>query len=491
VQRSLIAAGLAGVAALAAASSLVAGPLASAAKRGDAAGARALLEDRADPNDADADGTTALHWAVHAGDIELAGTLLEAGASATAVNRYGVPPLFLAAENGDEALVTLLLQRGAGANDALPDGETALLTAARAGDVPTIETLLAHGADANARERWKGQTALMWAAHEDNAAAIGALLAAGAERDAVSTGGEFSALLFAVRAGAVEAARALLGAGADVNQQLADGTSALVLAVTNAHYELAAALLERGADANTDAQGWSALHQIAWSRRWNVGFNLPGPAQTGGVDSLELARKLVAHGANVNARQRKEPADGNRNKLDRIGATPFLLAAKSADVPLMRVLLELGADPKITTDKGTTALMAAAGVGIWAPGENPGTHEEALAAVKLAFEAGGGSVNDVDMNGETALHGAVYRGGAIAVIQFLADRGAKLDVANSKGWTPVIVADGVEYTPAVLKRYPEAAALLRKLLAERGLPVPPSSQPGREAAVAGATTGGH
>jgi len=116
--------------------------------------------------------------------------------------------------------------------------------------------------------------------------------------------------------------------------------------------------------------------------------------------------------------------------------------------------------------------MVAAGVGIWAPGENPGTHEEALNAVTLALEVGGGKVNDIDQDGETALHGAVYRGGAIPVIQFLIDKGATLDVKNKKGWTPVIVADGVEYTPAVLKRYPEAAALLRKALRDRGLPVP-------------------
>jgi ankyrin repeat protein len=452
-----------------------------------------LLQQRADANDADADGTTALHWAVHARDVELASALLGAGAGAAVGNRYGVPPLYLAAENGDAAVVTVLLEHGADPNGALPEGETALMTAARVGDLPTIDALLAHGADPNAREQWKGQTALMWAAHENNAPAIAALLAAGAERDARSTGGDFSALLFAVRAGALAATRALLDAGAGVNQQLADGTSALVLAATNAHYEVAAELLERGADPNADEQGWTALHQIAWSRRWNVGFNLPGPAQTGDVDSLELVRKLVAHGANIDARQKKEPADGNRNKLERIGATPFLLAAKSDDVPLMRLLLDLGADPKITTEKGTTALMAAAGVGIWAPGENPGTHEEALAAVKLAFEAGGGGANDIDANGETALHGAVYRGGAIAVIQFLADQGAKLDVVNAKGWTPVTVADGVEYTPAVLKRYPEAAALLRALLAERGLPVPPSSQPGRASgtpASVGATAAG-
>jgi ankyrin repeat protein len=178
----------------------------------------------------------------------------------------------------------------------------------------------------------------------------------------------------------------------------------------------------------------------------------------------------VAKGANVNARQKKEPRDGNRNLLNRLGSTPFLLAAKSADVPLMRVLLECGADARITTNNGTTALMAAAGVGIWAPGENPGTHEECLAAMELALEAGGGDVDAIDKNGETALHGAIYRGGNIAAIRFLADRGAKVDVVNSKGWAPVTVADGVEYTPDVLKRYPEAAALLRSLLAERGLP---------------------
>jgi hypothetical protein len=139
----------------------------------------------------------------------------------------------------------------------------------------------------------------------------------------------------------------------------------------------------------------------------------------------------------------------------------------------MRLLLQYGADPTITTEDHTTALMAAAGIGIWAPGENPGTDDEALAALKLAFEVGGGDVNDVDDNGETALHGAIYRAGSIAMAKFLIEKGAKLDVRNKKGWTPLIVADGVEYTPNVLKRYPETAAFLRQVFAERGLPVPP------------------
>ncbi len=453
--------------------------LIEAIRADDAAEVRRLLASgTADAGSAEPDGTTALHYAVERDDAALVAELLAAGADASARNRYGVAPIYIAALNGNAAIVSTLLEHGAAADAALPEGETALMTAARSGDVATLDVLLAAGADLDARENWRGQTALMWAAAENNAAAVRRLLEAGAERDAASAGGEFTALMFAVRAGAIAATRALLDAGADVESSLVDGTSLLVLAVTNAHWELASVLLDYGADPDAAAQGWTALHQIAWSRRWNMGFNLPGPAATGDLDSLELVRRLVAHGADIDARQTAEPKDGNRNKLDRIGATAFLLAAKSCDLPLMRVLLEEGADPSIPTGDGTTALMAAAGVGIWAPGENPGTHEEALAAVRLAFEVGGGEINAVNEQGDTALHGAVYRGGAIPVIEFLIGEGARLDAVNEQGWMPVTAADGVEYTPAVLKRYPDAAAVLRRHMAAQGLPVPPSTRPG-------------
>jgi ankyrin repeat protein/mono/diheme cytochrome c family protein len=464
--------------------------LVQAVKAGNVQTVRAMVKAKADANSAEPDGTTALHWAVQNGNVEMVDLLIRSGAKVAATNRYGVTPLTVACTAGNAAIVERLLAAGADPNGSLSDGETPLMTAARTGSAETIKALIARSADVNARERRKGQTALMWAAAENNVAAIRALIEAGADVNERSTGGSFTPYLFAIRAGHIDAAHALIDAGVNVNQSLADGTSALVLAVMNAHYELAAALLDKGANPNADNQGWTALHQIAWSRRHNAGFNLPGPVATGGLDSLDLVRKLVQKGANVNARMTREPRDGNRNQLNRIGSTPFLMAAKSDDVPLMRVLLETGADPSLTTNHGTTALMAAAGVGIWAPGENPGTHEEALAAVKLALDVGGGKVNDVDQDGETALHGAVYRGGAIPVIQFLIDKGATLDVKNKKGWTPVVVADGVEYTPAVLKRYPEAAALLRKTMRERGLAVPPPNHSAEKAADQDAVAGG-
>ena len=434
----------------------------------------------ADVNQADADGSTPLHWAVQRDDPALVELLVNAGANVKAANRYGIAPLSIAARNGNAVIVERLLQAGADPNTTAADGETVLMTAARTGTVAIVRALVARGAAVNATEKWRGQTALMWAATENNAAAAKALIEAGAEVAARSQGG-FTALLFAVRGGHLETARTLVAAGAMVDEKLPDGTSALVLAAINAHYELAAWLLAQGADPNTAEQGWTALHQLAWTRRPNKGFANPGPVPTGSIDSLKLVEVLVKHGADVNARQTKEPRDGYRNMLDRTGATPFLLAAKSADLPLMRALLAHGADPLLTTRDHSTPLMVAAGVGIWNVGENPGTNEEALEAVKLTYELGG-SVTAANDNGYTALHGAAHRG-ANALVQWLVDKGAKLDARLTKsgggtegtggwraGWTPLTIADGVFYA-AAFKAHPETAALLRQLMKERGVPI--------------------
>ena len=364
-------------------------PLIDAVREGDVERVRALLAQQVDPNTPDVDGTTALHWAAHRDDVESAESLLAAGARVGAANRYGATALLVAATNSSAAMLEMLLDAGADPNVGLPEGETPLMRMARAGRVDAVQVLLAHGADVDAREGWRGQIALMWATVEGNTAVAQALSEAGANVAARSDGG-FTPLLFAVRHNQQDTLRALVAAGADVNDALPGGMSALAVAALNAHYDLGVWLLEQGADPNADDQGWTALHQLVWARRPNLGFNNPAPIPTGLVSDLEFVEALVEHGADINARETKEPrgADGSgtpggyRNVLNRVGATPFLLAAKAADIELMRALVAHGADPLLPNKNGTTALMVAAGVGIWAVGESPGTNEEALQAVK-------------------------------------------------------------------------------------------------------------
>ena len=456
--------GAAGVAPAAGAAAAAEGtPLIDAVRAGDAAFVQALLDDGVSPGTTEVDGTTALHWAAHHDRLAVAGLLLDAGAAVDATNRYGVTPLALASVNGSTPMIGRLLEAGADANLPNPEGETPLMTAARTGNGDAIDTLLAHGAEVDAVEAWRGQTALMWAAAQNQAAAVDTLLSAGADPNARSASG-FTPLLFAAREGHAGVLERLVRAGAEADDTLpGGGMNALVLAVYNAQYDFANALLDQGADPDAAANGWTALHQVVWTRRPNLGRNPPFPVPRGELDAFDLVRALAAHGANLDARQTQEPRDGNRNLLKRIGSTPFLQAAKVADVDIMRLLVELGADPSLTTDEGVTPLMAAAGVGIWKIGENPGTNEEALAAVELAWELGN-DVNAADTNGDTALHGAIHRG-AGNIVRFLVDKGANIDAVNGRGWSPLSVAQGVFY-PNTFNRHPELVSLLTDLGAD-------------------------
>ena len=314
--------------------------------------------------------------------------LIRAGADVHAANRYGVRPLAIAAVNGNAAIVGLLLDAGADPNAGLSSGETSVTTAARAGKVEALKLLLSRGGDANFRDP-RGQTALMWAAARNNADAVRALIAARADitvrtnnpakgraadmsvfSSPASTG--FTALLFAVRAGAIDATKALLDAGAPVNDALSDGESAIVVAAANAHWELVDVLLDRGADPNAAGAGWNVLHQIVHSRRPNLGYT-PGPVPTGNVDSINVVKKLIARGINLDARMMKNGMkDGQRNRVNRLGATAFFLAAKNTDVEVMKVLAAAGADARIPSADGTTPLMVAAGLAMWNVGEDAG-----------------------------------------------------------------------------------------------------------------------
>lgn len=440
-------------------------PLIDAVKKADLEHVRALIATGVDVNTADAYGTTVLHWAVHGDDVASGAALITAGADVNLANRFGAMPLALASENGSVAFIEVLLEAGANPNAATPEGETVLMTVARTGRADAVRLLLEHGAKPNLAEGWRGQTALMWAAAENNLAAANVLLAGGANVHARSSGG-FSPLMFAVRAGHRDMARRLVDAGASPEETLLDGTSALVLAAKNGHYELGAFLLDAGADPDADDQGWTALHEIKWTRRPNLGFNNPPPIITGDMSALDFIRALAAHGANLDVRMTKEPNNRYRNVLNRVGSTPFLLAAKAADVEMMRLLVEVGADPLLPNEDGTTPLMVAAGVGIWAVGESPGTNAEALDAVKYALELGG-DVTTIDDNGDTALHGAIIRGWE-PLVRFLLDQGADLDAVNEKGWTPLRIAKGVFYSNTG-KRWPEIETLLLELGADESL----------------------
>jgi len=478
---------------LAASIGLSAGPasLVDAAKAHDREAVRALLKGPANVNQTAPDGATALHWAVQNDDAEIVALLLKAGADAKAVNRYGVAPLSVAAINGSVRVMQQLLEAGAPATTSMPEGETALMTAARLGNVEALKLLIAKGADVNARESFRGQTALMWAAARNNADAVRLLVEAGADlkvrtnnKPAPSgrrseSGNTFSAapvtgftpLLFAVRAGSIDAVKALVDAGADVNDTLSDGESALVVAAANAHWQMADLLLDRGADPNLDGAGWNALHHAVRERRPNIGFGTPGPIPTGTVDSINVIRKMIAKGVKVDARMRKNGMkDGQRNRLNRLGATAFFLAAKNTDTEVMKVLADAKADAGIRSADGTTPLMVAAGLFIWNPGEDGGSlmgqEDEVLEAVKICVELGN-DVNAVNIYGETALHGAAYRG-VNPVVQYLADKGAKLDAKDSRGWTALAIANGLTYTD-FFKQQPHTADLLTTLMKAQGL----------------------
>jgi len=321
-------------------------PLIEAAKSGDAKTAQALMAKKADVNATEVDGTTALHYAADEGNTALVDLLIKAGANAKAANRYGATPLGLAAAKGHAAVLERLLKAGENAN-AVVLGEPVLMSAARAGNPDAIKVLVAHGADVNVKEPILNQTALMWAAAAGNTAAVKVLVEVGADikarskapgkglnlstgfmmprdndplgirshRDSTAwgimlDGLQFTPLLFAARSGHIDTVEALLDAGADVDEAKPEGTTSLIIAIINNHWELASALLDYGADPNK-GPGYTALHQIAWSRRINLkaAFHPGHPEPTGTMNSLDLARKILDSGVDINAQMKQSFKD--------------------------------------------------------------------------------------------------------------------------------------------------------------------------------------
>jgi len=459
--------------------------LADAVERQDKPLIRTLLSQKADPNAAQPDGTTALHWAARVGDSETVQLLLRAGSKAKTANRFGATPLSLAVLNGNGVVVDEILKAGENPNAVISEeGDTALMAAARTGKVDAVKALLDRGANVNGTNP-RGQTPLMWAAAEKNAAVVKYLIERGADANAKTLplpppkpldlifsaptpAGGLSALHFAARQNDMASVGALLDGKADINTTSADGSTALLVAVMNEHNSLAKFLLEHGANPNlVDNKGRGPLYaavdmrNLEWSTR-------PAPSEKDKLDDLEIIKALVDRGANVNDRLTKKLPLRGQPSFDgrwanQTGATAFWRAAQSDDVTVMKLLLDHGADATLASADHTTPLMVAAGVG-WSDGQSHGALSEAPDAIQICLDHGA-DMNAQNDEGNTALHGASFRG-AGNVVELLAAKGARLDIKNKEGRMPVNMAEGMHIGPGGWVEHEEIVALFKKLMAK-------------------------
>ncbi len=516
---------------LAAGPAIAAGPdlrLVSAAADQDHDAVRELLDDGVDVNAARSDGVTALLWSVHWDDAPMVDLLLGAGANVNVAEDHGVTPLARAAENASARMVERLLTAGADPNRAQTSGLTPLMIAARTGSVDAVKSLLAHAADANAATAGSGATALMWAVEESHTEIVRALLDWGASVS-VSTDKGFTPLMTSARQGNIESARQLLAGGASVNETGSDGTHALPLSIMYGRYDFALFLLAQGADPNASMGGVSALHAAAgnvgtwlnhWARRHggsdlSAGYGRAGLSLAG---RHEIVKDLLARGADPNVRITAtamimsyigyptkgafEPYACGTGNLR--GATPLWVAAFGANgslgqifgefahfnrsnssAEIIKTLLAAGADMTLTTDDGTTPLMAAAGLGpsTYTPREARGLRSQGgEEAVAFLLEAGGDidAVNEADF---TALHGAAFRG-LNEIVQLLVANGSDINARDFRGRTPFRLAEGSKQS-FQFQSWPETAELLRGLGADTQIGVPGTVQERADRDVAG------
>lgn len=453
-------------------------PLIEATKNQDSREIENLLRQDSDVNEAHGDGSVALHWAVYRNNNSIARLLLDGGADANSADSHGVTPLSLAALNANPMQVNLLLDAGANVNAARVSGETPLMIASHVGNTEVIELLLAAGADPNATENNKDHTALMMAVAERHLNAAQLLIDSGSLVNARSKN-NYTPLLFAAQQGDIPLGRLLLENGADVNESAPDGisgntnarwalipgteASALMVAIDSGHEEMAIFLLDSGADPKLSGAGRTALHSAVQHQMHT------------------LVKALLDRGANPNAKlTRSMPVFSrvilidNGMSVEKLGATPFFLAAGYNDLEMMDILIEGGADPFINSNDGTTPLMVAAGADFvegqdkynrrWFEDNIKALQDAALPAVIKCVELGI-NINAKNQQNQTALHGAVYLAGE-ELLSYLVNQGADINAINNRGQTPWLIAAKGEYRAGSLQTLPHIAEHLETLGAD-------------------------
>jgi ankyrin repeat protein len=515
-----------------------------AAYRNDLDIADLLIAAGADVKKPNHDGATALRLASINGSAAMIQKLLKAGADANETSPNGETALMFAARNGNPEAIKVLIDQKADVNATEKlRGTTPLMWAAEQSHPEAIKVLLASGADYKAASKFdtKGNRAYLAPTVRQRAASdqgAGGLrqgkqggrgfggggqakqakqakagAAGGAEEDQVAAadaaaaefafgrtrdtdGGGITPLVFAARQDCMECVKELLAAGADVNQQTHYGWTALLTATQNRHYKIGAYLLDHGANPNIKNNGgWSPLYLATDNRNIEGGDY---PVRKPDMDHLEFIKLLLAKGADVNVRvcgTQSTPAmcvgDSTETRtnftmqwLNEDGATPFLRAAQSSDVELMKLLLAKGADPKIYTARNVTPLAVAAGIA-WVEGVTyEWSREQNVETVKMLLDLGlDPNVHDED--GRTSLHGAAHKG-RNEIVQMLVDRGGDLEAHDNgsrdtingamKGmtWIPVHYSEGlVRVGVQSAIAHPETTSFIKKLMTDKGLPIPP------------------
>jgi uncharacterized protein len=479
-----------------------------AAMNRDFAAVRTLIAQHANVKSAQADGSTALHWAAHWDNLDAVDALIKAGADAMAATRLGATPLFIAIEDGNPAMIKRLLAAGANVNAPfLSNGETPLMVAARTGNLESARILLDAGANIEAKDTFRETTALIWAAEQNHAQMVSLLLSRGANPQAVSkvtfplgranadddavesadalpknanAKGGVTALMVATREKATDTIRVLLDGGAPINERAGNGATALLVALQNGDAATAKLLVERGADLDlANGKGWNPLYLAVKARTREVG-TVPNPV----IDTsamLDVIRMMLDKGANPNLRLKANTESyGATTWLKEAGATPFVRAAWCGDLEVMKLLLAHGADPMIAATDGTNALMALSGVG-YGDGFTTdfGSPQESLEAMKLLLELGI-PVNAVNKDKIAAIHAAAHKNFVLG-IQYLADHGAdftlrshyvsQFERTGNNGNTVLDWATGVMVNGQSSSYKTEAVALVTKLMQERNIPI--------------------